>query len=161
MQKGHCADSRVAVHNTMDDAARLVRTYFYYMVECVRKDFPSLDFLRKYFAGSTEKYGGYIDYKGEIAPAKRMAFLGCSECRFTTSQYNIHQVWVRHSSRVDVRMADNSHLHLDCFEKSEVVIHILSPGCRVIIHQYAGAKVTLDGYTECASITKHESLTYK
>ena len=160
MLLGHCADSRAAVHNSRDKTSKLMEVYFYYIRECTKKDFPALDFLREQFGKLVEPYGGYIDKAGELAPLKKMVFLGSCKSQFTTSSYNIHQCWVRHESQVEIRMDDHSHVHLDCFEGSNVVLHILSPYSMAVVHQYGNSKVTISGHAECVKVTHHSTPTY-
>ena len=162
MLTGHCAESRTAVHNSQGRMDKLMAAYWYYVRECTRKDFPPLPFLRAHFAGGiTEPYGGYLDKEGEVVAQRRMAFAGSCHCQFTTTAYNIHQCWVRHESKLEVRMADNSHLHIDCFEESQLVLHVASEHCKAIVRLYGNAKLTTSGHTECVEVRNMGTPTYE
>lgn len=160
MAHGHCAESISRVHNSHNRTSRLVEAYFYYIKECVKKDFPSLSFMRSYMGAEAANYGGFIDAVGEVEPMRRNAFVGECDASFTSSQYNIHLCWVRHNSRLKVVATDHSHVHIDCFENSSVEVVISSPTAKVNINQYGNSKVQVNGHTECVTCTLHDTETY-
>lgn len=161
MADGHCAESISRVHNTHNHTRSLVETYFYYIKECTKKDFPSLEFARKYMGFEATKYGGFIDVVGEVEPLRRNAFVGDCNASFTGSLYNIYLCWVRHNSKLKVVATDHSHLHIDCFENTYVEVVISSSAAKVHINQYGNSRVNISGFTECATCTLHDSETYK
>nr|DAI97855.1 MAG TPA: hypothetical protein [Caudoviricetes sp.] len=161
MAHGHCAESVSKVHNSRNRASRLVEAYFYYIKECVKKDFPDLSFMRGYMGAEAAIYGGFIDTVGEVQPLRRNAFIGDCDASFTGSQYNIYLCWVRHNSKLKVVATDHCHLHIDCFENSSVEVVISSPAAMVRINQYGNSKVKVSGHTECATCTLHDTETYK
>lgn len=161
MLTGHCAESRTAVHNSQGRMDKLMAAYWYYVRECTRKDFPSLEFLRTHFGKQVEPYGGFIDKQGELVAQRRMVFVGNSCCKFTTTAYNIHQCWARHNSKLEVSMADHSHLHIDCFEESQLVLHVASEHCKAIVRLYGNAKLTTSGHTECIEVRHMGTPTYE
>ena len=161
MKHGHCAESMSRVHNSRNNTSRLVEAYFYYIKECVKKDFPDLSFMRCYMGAEAAAYGGFIDTVGEVEPMRRNAFVGDCNASFTSSQYNIHLCWVRHASKLKVVASDHSHLHVDCFENSSVEVFIASPTARVYINQYGNSRVCISGHEECATCTLHDTETYK
>lgn len=161
MAHGHCTESISRVHNSRNRTSRLVEAYFYYIKECVKKDFPSLSFMRNYMGAEAANYGGFIDVVGEVEPMRRNAFVGDCDASFTSSQYNIHLCWVRHNSRLKVVATDHSHLHIDCFENSSVEVVISSPTAKVHINQYGNSNVQVSGHAECATCTLHDTETYK
>lgn len=161
MEHGHCAESRSRVHNSRNRTSRLVEAYFYYIKECVKKDFPDLSFMRRYMGTEAALYGGFIDAVGEVEPLRRNAFVGDCNASFTSTHYNIHLCWVRHNSKLKVVATDHSHLHIDCFENSSVEVVIASPTARVSINQYGNSHVRISGHEECATCTLHNTETYK
>lgn len=162
MLTGHCAESRTAIHNSGGNIDKIMATFWYYIRECTRKDFPTLPMLRTLFAGGiTEPYGGYIDKQGEVVACRRMVFYGASRCQCTTTAYNIYQCWLRHESELVVRMADHSHLHIDCFEHSQLVLHVESSTCKAVVKLYGNAKLTTSGHTECITVRHMGQETYE
>lgn len=161
MAEGHCAASVSAVHNSQDSTAKLVEAYFYYIKECVRKDFPSLSFMRSYMGAEAAKYGGFIDTVGEVQPLRKNAFIGNCNASFTATQYNINLCWLLHNSKLHVVVTDHAHVHVDCFGNSQLVVEIASPHAKVTIQQYGNSKVEVKGYTEQATCTLHDTATYK
>ena len=161
MASGHCVESKSAVQNSQGYVRTLVPLYFYYIKECVRKDFPPLPWLRSELGAEAAPYGGYIDTTGEVEAKKYMAFLGNCNAAFTTSQYNVYLCWVRHTSHVKAIVTDCSQLHLDCFEGSSAEVEVASPKAKVIIRQYGKASVLVSGHTEGVTIKKYDCNTYK
>lgn len=161
MAHGHCVESLSRVHNSRNHTSRLVEAYFYYIKECVKKDFPDISFMRSYMGVEAAKYGGFIDTVGEVEPLRRNAFVGDCDASITCSQYNIHLCWVRHNSKLKVIATGHSHLHIDCFENSSVEVVIASPDAKVYINQYGNSKVQVSGHAECATCTLHDTETYK
>lgn len=161
MAHGHCAASISMVHNTQGDISKLADTYFYFIKPCIQKDFPKLAFFREYIGKDGEKYGVYVDSKGEVAASPKAAFLGSSNVSFTATHYNIHQCWCRHDSQVTIVATDNSHLHIDCFENAAVNVTIQSRQAKVFINQYGNSKVLVKGFAEQAKITTYKCKNYK
>ena len=161
MAHGHCAESVSRIHNSRNRTSRLIEAYFYYIKECVKKDFPDLSFMRRYIGVEAAHYGGFIDTIGEVEPVRRNAFVGECDASFTSTQYNIHLCWVRHNSKLKVVASDHSHLHIDCFENSRVEVVVASPTARVSINQYGNSSVCISGHEECATCILHDTVTYK
>lgn len=161
MQVGHCAESRTAVHNTCNNTERLMGVYFYYIKQCTQKDFPSLEFLRANFGTQVAPWGGYIDTKGKVKACKKNVFIGDADAQMEVAGYDIALCWVRHNSKLEVWVKDHAHLHIDCFEDSEVKVHIEGKGTRVYINTYANSEAEIDGFTERAVSTIHDCKTYK
>jgi hypothetical protein len=161
MEQGHCVESVSMVHNSHNSTAKLVSTYFYYIKECIKKDFPKLPFMRSYMGSAAAKYGGFIDTVGEVVPLKRNAFIGNCNVSFTSSKYNIHLCWVRHESKLKVVATDHSHVHIDCFEDSSVEVFVASPSAKVTINQYGNSHVEVKGHVEQATCKLHDTETYK
>lgn len=160
MAHGHCDESIADIHNTHGSIEKLVQCYFYYIVPCVQKGFPSLAFMRKYFGEEAAKYGGYIDAQGEIQPQRDMVFLGNSSCQFTAVGYNIHRVWLQHESSLTAVATDHSHLHIDCFGNAQLLVRVASPHARVFINLYGNSHCTVEGYGSRVITTNHNQETY-
>lgn len=160
MAHGHCAESVTDVHNTHGSLQKLVQCYFYYIRQCVQKGFPSLDYMRQYLGADAAKYGGFIDAHGDVVPQRDMAFIGDSDCQFTAGGYDIHRVWLQHNSRLTAIATDHSHLHIDLFGNSELLVRVASPTARVYINQYGNSKCLVEGYSDRATITIHNQETY-
>lgn len=161
MAHGHCAESMSKIHNSRNRISRLIETYFYYIKECIKKDFPSLSFMRNHIGNEGAIYGGFIDTVGEIEPVRRNAFVGDCNASFTSNQYNIHLCWVRHNSKLKVIATGHSHVHIDCFENSSIEVVISSPTAKVYINQYGSSHVQISGHCECAVCKIHDTETYK
>lgn len=160
MAHGHCAESQAQVHNTHGNMEMLVQCYFYYIRQCVQKGFPSLDYMRQYLGAGAAKYGGFIDAHGEIEPQRDMAFVGDSDCQFTAGGYSIHRVWLQHNSKLTAIASDHSHLHIDCFGNSELLVRVASPTARVYVNLYGNSHCTVEGYGERVITTIHNQETY-
>lgn len=161
MAHGHyCAESQADIHNTHGSIEKLVQCYFYYIRKSIQKGFPSLEYMRKYLGIAAAKYGGYIDAQGEITPQRDMAFVGGSDCQFTAGGYSIHRVWLQHNSKLVAVVTDHSHLHIDCFGNSELLVRIASPNARAIINLYGNSKCVVEGYSDKATSTIHNKATY-
>ncbi|MDH6308128.1 hypothetical protein M2451_002647 [Dysgonomonas sp. PFB1-18] len=160
MQTGHCAESISMLHNTNDNAKKLMETYFYYIKACTQKDFPKLEFLRTHFGKQVAPFGGYVDATGEQKAHRNNALVGDSNVTMRTEGYNIVKCWVRHNSKLEVTATENSHLHIDCFENTEVKICI-EGNAKVFVNQYGQSKVEISGNTANASVKLFDCETYK
>ena len=160
MAHGHCAESVTDVHNTHGSLQKLVQCYFYYIRQCVQKGFPSLDYMRQYLGADAAKYGGFIDAHGDVVPQRDMAFIGDSDCQFTAGGYDIHRVWLQHNSRLTAIATDHSHLHIDLFGNTELLVRVASPTARVYVNQYGNSRCRIEGYSNRAITTIHNQETY-
>lgn len=160
MAHGHCAESQTDIHNTHGNVKKLVQCYFYYIRQCIQKGFPSLEYMRQYLGNAAAKYGGYIDAQGEITPQRDMAFVGECDCQFTAGGYNIHRVWLQNDSKLTAVLTDHSHLHIDLFGNTELLVRITSPNARAKINLYGSSKCVVEGYSDKATSTIHNQATY-
>ena len=160
MQQGHCAESQRDIHNTHGNIEKLVQCYFHYIRQCIQKGFPSLEYMRKYLGAAAAKYGGYIDAQGEITPQRDMAFVGNSDCQFTATGYSIHRVWLQNDSRLTAIASDHSHLHIDCFGNSQLVVRVANPTARVWVNLYGNSNCIAEGYSNRVITTIHNQETY-
>ena len=161
MQVGHCTESKAAVHNTCNNTKKLFEVYLYYIRQCTQKDFPSLPFLRSQFGAEVAQWGGYIDAVGMVQAHKRNVFCGECNAQLEVGDYTITQCWLRHESKLEVWVKGHAHLHIDCFENSELVVHVEGKGARVYVNTYADSKAVFDGYTERVVATVYDCKTYK
>lgn len=160
MARGHCAESQTDIHNTRGDIGKLVQCYFYYIKQCVQKGFPSLAYMRQHLGERAAKYGGYIDTTGEVQPQRDMAFIGDCNCTFTAGGYNIHRVWLQHNSQLTAVATDHSHLHIDCFGDSQLILRMASPTAKAWVNLYGDSKCTIEGNADNVIINKHNKATY-
>lgn len=160
MLEGHCAESRAHVHNTHGSLAKMMRCYWHYIRECTRKDFPSLEHLRKYYGKAVEPYGAGIDYKGEWEATKYMMFAGDSDVKTTLKEYGVHQCWLRHNSKLSVTLYDHSYIHIDCFENTELSVTANSSDCACMVRVYGNAKVSIQGHCERVHVANMGIPTY-
>lgn len=160
MAHGHCAESVTDIHNTHGSLQKLVECYFYYIRQCIQKGFPSLAYMRQYLGSAAAKYGGYIDATGDVQPQRNMAFVGDSNCQFTATGYNIHQVWLQNDSKLLAIATDHSHLHIDCFGNSELIVRMASPTARVWVNLYGDSHCSVEGYSDRVITTIHNKATY-
>ncbi len=89
-----------------------------------------------------------------------MAFIGDCQCQFTAGGYSIHRVWLQDSSKLVAVLTDHSHLHIDLFGNTELLVRIASPNARASINQYGNSKCTVEGYSDKATVTIHNQATY-
>jgi len=161
MQVGHCAESKAAVHNTCNDTRKLFEVYLYYIRQCTQKDFPSLPVLRSYFGSEVAPWGGYIDTEGMVQAHKRNVFVGDCKAQMEVGDYSITQCWLRHNSQLEVWVKGHAHLHVDCFEESQLTVHVEGSGARVFVNTYAGSKAMFTGHVERVVSSMYDCRTYK
>lgn len=90
----------------------LCKMYFLGSDWAIEKNFPPLEFARKY-KNESRKFGIYTDItkdtlfpKYHIKKIVRMAFLGNSEAEVTFEKYEVAQIIVRHNSKVKIIAKD-------------------------------------------------------
>lgn len=136
----HCSESIVDVHNAVS-VQRLAGILFYYMKQCVQKDFPSLELMRDY-KETGYPFGVFVERSGEYEALKSNVLFD-SNITLKIGKYNVSRIWLRGSSTLTLEAKDNSIVFVDCFDDSKIDI---------ISKDRSSVKVSLYGDSQCVSM---------
>lgn len=142
----HCSESIVDIHNA-NSVGRLADILFYYMKQCVQKDFPSIEIMRDY-KDSGSPFGVFVERSG-IYEALKNNVLFDSNITLRIDKYNISKIWLRGSSTLTLEAKDNSIVFVDCFDSSRI---------KIIAKDKSSVKVNLYGDSECSEMEGFASI---
>lgn len=142
----HCQESLIDVHNA-ESVERLSHILFYYMKQCIEKDFPSMDIMRDY-KDTGYPYGVFVEREGKYEALKNNVLFD-SNLTLTIGEYNISRIWLRGSSFLTLEAKGNSIVLVDCFDASKI---------KITAKNQASVKVNLYGDSECLEIEGKASI---
>lgn len=121
---------------------------------CVKKDYPTLDFMRKNFKGKCEPYGAYVDDEVIERNREDVVLNGDSKAMLDYDGYTVANVFVRHGSQAAITAADYAVVTVDVFDDAKVFVGTAG-NAQVLISVYGNATV------EKANDCKGVSIVYK
>lgn len=151
-----CSDgiSQLKACTTVDD---LIRCYFDRIDYCLANDFPSNKYLSKY-EKELKEAGVYIDSKVNLKNDKKIVLLGNSECSLILNDWTVCRVYVKHTSKIQVKASGNSIVIIDALDNSFVEIE-QTENARVYVNLYANAKCEIKNGD--AIVTNKDRFTYE
>ena len=126
------------LHTT--DLQSLSDLYFNGIDFCIKKQVPSIEYLRQLGAQILEPIGIYVDGKPSLGNCRRAAFYGSCEGYAVYSGYNTGQLYLTGQTRLRVIAQGNAVVVIDAFDSS--VLEVEARGdARITVFQYEGATV--------------------
>lgn len=142
-EKGLCLLWQRKLHGNLDTEA-LVKLYIKGIDFCICEDYPTLDFLRAHFKGSSEPYGVYIDEDmPTLANKPDLVLNGACRGMLEYDGYSVSRLYVRHSSETAVNVSDHAIVTIDLFDTSKLHLSVVGDDASVIINVY-GSKAQID-----------------
>jgi len=115
-----------------------------YMIEgldfCLDNNFPSVQYLEENGKGIIEKHGIHVNEACTLINRPLSVLLGHCEAIINIGEYEVADIFVKHTSKVSLSCTDQSFLRIDCFDDSEVTI-MASGDAKVMVYVYGRAKV--------------------
>lgn len=121
---------------SIKDKDQLIHMYLKGIDFCIENDFPPLDFIRKNFAGITEKHGIYIDCGFKAIQSKKVVALGNCIGKVEIGAYGTCEVFVRHNSRVSIEATGNAFVMVNVYDSGEADV-TAKDKAMVCIHNYS------------------------
>ena len=108
---------------------------------CIKKDYPTLGFMRKNFKGTCEAYGAYVD--DEVVERNRQNVVLNGDCKAMLEYdgYVVSNIYIRHNSKAAVSVGDHAVVTIDAFDNSYLAIAVAGSDARVFVNVYGNAKV--------------------
>ena len=126
---------------SIDDLLGMYVKYIDYSLE---HNFPSNKDLVRIAGHHLAGYGIHVDDDFIQINSAFTVLLGACNAKLSYSGYTVSQVFVKHHSKVDLALKDNSIVMLDCFDES--VINIIgSDNSNITVNTYGKAHVTKSG----------------
>lgn len=137
----------------LDD--EVTHLFWEYIDFCLAMDFPSVEFLRKN-SELANKQHIYTDEKRDFDNLRRASFLGKSECCLNFDKYATCRLYVKHESRVRVKVRDNAFVMIDALDSAHVEVELEGSNARALVYLYGNASA--NGATQ---IVNKNMKTYK
>lgn len=115
----------------------LVEMYLKGIDFCLANDYPSNAFLKKHFRGRTEQFGIYLDEHISAQNKRKVVALGRCAGRIEVSGYEVSEIFLKHTSRITVVVADHTFVMIDLFDNAKLTV-IASGDAKVCINRYGG-----------------------
>lgn len=129
----HCSSSIKDIHNAAS-VERMSEIYFYYIKQCIEKNFPTLDMLRE-FKDEGVELGIYIDQNGVYKAKEKNSINGDSEIIINTDEFEVSRIWLRDNSSLTINAKANSVVFLYCLNQSKANIKS-KDNARVYVNLY-------------------------
>lgn len=125
------------------DKEILVRMYLRGIDFCLSNDYPSVGYIEKHFKGMCEKMGVFVNEPVHVSNLRKVVAVGNCVGTVNYKDYAVAQVFVKHSSHLNITAETYSNVTIDCFDDSVVNIKAKT-GAVVVVCQYKGATVNVE-----------------
>ena len=127
----------------------IVSLFWDYIDFCLAMNYPSCDFIERN-KDAANKQHLYVNHKSTLKNIEKAAFLGASVCDVVYTGFTVSRLYVKHTSKLNVKATDNAFVMIDALDSSDVAVET-SGNARVIVNLYS--KATSKGATK--TIQKH------
>lgn len=127
---------------SLQDKKAMIEMYLKGIDFCLANNYPENDFIRKHFKGEMEQFGVFLDDRISIANPRKCVCLGNTSGRVEIDNFNVCEIFAKHSARLDIYAKDNAFVIIDVFDNSEVHIHA-SNRAKVCVNRYIGNNIVI------------------
>lgn len=142
--KGLCSQYQ-GLLDRCDTVEKKVRLFIRGIDFCIKNDYPTLEFIRK-FKGQIEPYGVYVD--DEITGLRNIPDVVLNgECKVMLEydEYSVSRLYIRHNSQAVINVSDHAIVTIDAFDSSHLVIAVAGGKAQVLVNKYGDAQVECIG----------------
>lgn len=159
-QKGICQDWYKELR-TLETVEQLAEMYLKGIDFCLTNDFPSNDVLRAKFKGTMEEYGIHLDEVFGSLNGRKVVALGSCRAAVEIDEHHVSEVFVKHTSLLNLTAKDCAFVMVDAFENTRVKIKAYGEA-RVVVNRYGNAEVYIieKGKNARVKIVDKNKITY-
>lgn len=136
---GVCAEWHDRLLHT-SDLQGLAEMFFNGIDFCIKRQVPSIDYLRQLGPETLEPLGIFVDGKPNLGNTRRAAFYGSCEGYAVYSGYSTGQLYCTGQTRLSVIAQGNAVVVIDAFDDSLLAVEARG-NARITVFQYQGATV--------------------
>lgn len=125
---------------------------------CLQHDYPGNSYIRANFKGKMENHGIFLDDNFSIINSRTCVALGSCRGEVRHSGYSVGQVFIRHTSSLELIATDDSFVMVDIFDGATLSI-TASGRAKVCVNRYGGTISTNtppDGLATVKIVEKHK-----
>ena len=130
-----CAEWHTRLKNLSDKPA-MIEMYLAGIDFCLANDYPSNDFIRRYFKGDMESHGVFLDDSVDLTNPKKCVALGNTKGNIEVNGYSVSEIFVKNDSELSIVAKDDAFVMVDAFDNS--TIHVWTYGS---VNRYGNAKI--------------------
>lgn len=136
---GMCEKGKSGLMNSssIDD---LVTEYWKGIDFCLAKDYPRMRVMKR-FQIEFRKQHVYLDENINIENVEKAAFIGQCYATLVANGYSACRVYVKHSSKLNIKASGNAYVMVDALNASDVIVEC-TEGAKVIVNLYSAATST-------------------
>lgn len=139
LNAGACSD-RYKELLRLTDKRDMIKMYLDEIDFCMINDFPNKEYIEKHFKGIIEQYNVHLDdFIGLINP-DRLVTLGETSGHIRFDNYAVGRVFVKHTSKLSIKVCENSFVMIDAFDNSSVEIEAHNDA-KVCVNRYGNATI--------------------
>jgi hypothetical protein len=118
----------------------VVKIYLDEINFCLANDFPSNDYILKHFGDIVRLFNIFIDDEIMILNPKHLIALGKTSGTIKIEEYNVCNVYVKHTSKLKIKSEGHSYVMIDVFDNAVVEVEA-SQESQICINRYGLSKV--------------------
>lgn len=121
----------------LTDKREMVEMYLRGIDFCLANEYPSNDFIRSHFGDVAPQMGVFVDQAIQIENNPKCVALGASFGNVCVDNFNVCEVFCKHTSEITVVARGNAFVMIDVFDNAQVMIEA-HDRAKVCVNQYGG-----------------------
>lgn len=133
---------------TLDNKHEMVEMYLRGIDFCLSNEFPTNDYIKQHFGSVAREHGIFVDDIFTMhKQLRKVVCLGTTRGRITLDDFDICEIFAKHTSQVEIYASNHSFAMVDVFDASIVKIHACDDAKICVNHYYGDSKIdfTTDG----------------
>lgn len=120
-----------------DDKRGLVQMYLDGIDFCLNNNYPSNDFIKRYFSDVAVEMGVFVDKDISVENSPKCVCLGTTCGIIKTSDFAVCEIFAKHEAELNVTASGDSFIVIDVFDNAVVNIHTFDRA-KVCVNRYGG-----------------------
>lgn len=105
---------------------------------CIDHDYPSCEYMKKYFEGIMQKHGVFVDDDIKLENPKMVIANGKTSGRLIYNSYSVGTIYVRHDSDLTIEVSGNAILAIETYDNCNISIFHRDKA-KVFVYDHGGS----------------------
>lgn len=104
---------------------------------CIKHDYPSCEYMKKYFEGVMQKRGVFVDDKIDLSNFNTVIANGNTSGKLVYNLYSVGTIYVRHNCILNIEVCDNAIVTIETYDNCTISVR-QSENAKVFVYDHGG-----------------------
>lgn len=104
---------------------------------CIRKNYPSCEYMKKHFDGVMQKYGVFVDDKIDLENHSMLIANGKTSGKIVYDSYAVGTIYARHDSDLIIEVSGNAFVAIETYDNCNISV-FQRDKAKVFVYNHGG-----------------------